>query len=64
VEDRVVRGIDKVLENLDDYTNRGDEYRTRCPSHQGESDDSLSIKEDDDGTVLLHGTPVVRMRKS
>jgi hypothetical protein len=54
VEDRVVQGIEVVLEALDDYTDRGDEYRTKCPAHQGESDDSLSIKEGDDGTVLLH----------
>ena len=29
-------------------------YRAKCPSHQGESDDSLAICEDDLGKVLLH----------
>lgn len=49
-----MQGIDKVLEGLDDYTRRGGEYRTKCPSHQGESDDSLSIREGEDGKVLLY----------
>ena len=49
-----MQAIDKVLESLGDYSERGDEYRARCPSHQGESDDSLAVREDDDGKVLLH----------
>jgi hypothetical protein len=49
-----MQAIDKVLESLGDYSERGDEYRAKCPSHQGESDDSLAVREDDDGKVLLH----------
>ncbi len=46
--------IKNVLDQLEDYTARGDEYRTRCPGHNGTSEDSLSIKEADNGDVLLH----------
>jgi Protein of unknown function (DUF3987) len=46
--------IDKVLEGVGDYSRRGDGYRAKCPSHQGESDDSLSICEGDDGKVLIY----------
>jgi hypothetical protein len=49
-----MQAIDKVLESLGDYSERSDEYRAKCPSHQGESDDSLAVREDDDGKVLLH----------
>jgi hypothetical protein len=49
-----MQAIDKVLESLGDYSERGDEYRAKCPSHQGESDDSLAVREDDAGKVLLH----------
>jgi Protein of unknown function (DUF3987) len=49
-----MQAIDKVLESLGDYSERGDEYRAKCPSHQGESNDSLAVREDDDGKVLLH----------
>jgi hypothetical protein len=49
-----MQAIDKVLESLGDYSERGDECRAKCPSHQGESDDSLAVREDDDGKVLLH----------
>jgi hypothetical protein len=49
-----MRPIDKVLEQLEDYTERGDEIRTRCPAHNGTSEDSLSIREADNGDVLLY----------
>ena len=49
-----MQAIYKVLESLGDYSERGDEYRAKCPSHQGESEDSLAVREDDDGKVLLH----------
>jgi putative DNA primase/helicase len=48
------RPIDKVLERLEDYAERGDEIRARCPAHNGTSEDSLSIKETENGDVLLH----------
>jgi hypothetical protein len=48
------RPIDKVLERLEDYTERGVEIRARCPAHNGTSEDSLSIKEAENGDVLLH----------
>jgi hypothetical protein len=46
--------LDKVLEALEDYSQRGDEFRARCPAHNGTSENSLSIKEADNGDVLLH----------
>src|SRR5215212_2928860 len=45
--------LEKVLDRLEDYKVRKHEYRARCPAHNGNSDDSLSIKEGDDGRVLL-----------
>jgi hypothetical protein len=45
--------VEKVLDRLTDYTVRKDEYRARCPAHNGNSNDSLSIKEGDDGRALL-----------
>jgi hypothetical protein len=48
------RPIDRVLEQLEDYTERGDEIRARCPAHNGTSEDSLSIREAENGDVLLH----------
>jgi len=49
-----MQGIDKVLESVGEYSTRGDEYRAKCPAHQGESDDSLAIRENGKGKVLLH----------
>jgi hypothetical protein len=45
--------VEKVLDRLDDYKERRDEFRARCPAHNGNSGDSLSIKEGDDGCALL-----------
>jgi hypothetical protein len=49
-----VTPIRKILEAIQDYTERGDEYRAKCPAHNGTSDDSLSIREAENGDVLLH----------
>jgi len=35
--------VEKVLDRLKDYKARNDEYRARCPAHNGNSDDSLSL---------------------
>ncbi len=45
--------VEKVLERLEDYKERKGEFRTRCPAHNGNSDDSLSVKKGDDGRALL-----------
>ena len=45
--------VEKILGRLEDYKERRGEFRTRCPAHQGNSDNSLSIKAGDDGRVLL-----------
>jgi hypothetical protein len=45
--------VEKVLDRLKDYKVRKDEYRARCPAHNGNTDDSLSIKESEDGRALL-----------
>src|ERR687895_402209 len=39
--------------DFEDYKVRKGEYRARCPAHNGNSNDSLSIKEGDDGRALL-----------
>jgi len=50
-------GINEVLDAVSgvvgEYSERSDEYRSKCPSHLGESNDSLSIRETDDGKILL-----------
>jgi hypothetical protein len=45
--------VEKVLDRLEDYAERGGELRARCPAHNGTSEDSLSIQEGDDGRALL-----------
>src|SRR5215217_7087488 len=45
--------VEKVLSNLQDYKARGEEFRAKCPIHNGKSNDSLTITEGDDGRVLL-----------
>jgi hypothetical protein len=45
--------VEKVLDRLEEYTVRRDEFRTRCPAHNGTSTDSLSVKEGDDCRALL-----------
>lgn len=46
--------IDKVLQALDEYKERSGKFRSRCPAHLGESNNSLSVEEADDGRVLIH----------
>ncbi len=45
--------VEKVLDRLKDYKEHRGEFRARCPAHNGNSDNSLSIKEGDDGRALL-----------
>jgi hypothetical protein len=45
--------VERVLGRLEDYKERNGEFRARCPAHGGNSDNSLSIKEGDDGRALL-----------
>jgi putative DNA primase/helicase len=45
--------VEKVLDRLEDYKEHRGEFRARCPAHQGNSDNSLSVKPGDDGRALL-----------
>src|SRR5215212_6590242 len=45
--------VERVLQAVEDYKERQGGFRARCPAHRGVSDNSLSIKEGDDGRVLL-----------
>jgi hypothetical protein len=45
--------VERVLDRLEDYKERRGEFRTRCPAHRGNSNNSLSIKEGDHGDALL-----------
>jgi hypothetical protein len=45
--------VEKVLDRLEDYKEHRGEFRARCPAHNGNSYNSLSIKEGDDGRALL-----------
>lgn len=45
--------IDIALARLEGVTHAGKSYRALCPAH-GDKTPSLSIKEGDDGRVLLH----------
>ena len=51
--EQVSTPVKRVLDRLEDYKERQGEFRARCPSHQGNSDDSLSIKTGEDGRALL-----------
>lgn len=48
------RPIDLILDRLDTARPYGEGYRAACPAHEGTSRSTLSIKEADDGRVLLH----------
>src|SRR5215216_2062083 len=48
-----VSPVEKVLSRLEEHKERRGEFRARCPAHNGNSGDSLSIKEGDDGRALL-----------
>jgi len=43
-----------LLDRLDNPRKYGQGYRVRCPAHEGKSSATLSIREADDGRVLLH----------
>src|SRR3954451_4067459 len=45
--------VERVLDRLEEYQERRGEFRARCPAHQGNSDNSLSITEGNDGRALL-----------
>ena len=48
------RGVEVLLERLDGVRDRGGrQWYARCPAHNDNSP-SLSIKETNDGTVLIH----------
>jgi len=46
--------INLLLGRLDNPRKYGQGYRAACPAHEGTSRSSLSIREADDGRVLLH----------
>jgi hypothetical protein len=47
--------VDRVLDRLEEYRQVHDnEWRTRCPAHNGNSDTSLKISAGEDGRALLH----------
>lgn len=45
--------IESVLGRLDGVTRAGKSYKALCPAH-GDKSPSLSLKEGDDGRVLIH----------
>lgn len=46
--------LNTILESLDNPRKFSEGYRAACPAHQGKSQSSLSIREADEGKVLLH----------
>ena len=44
--------IERILERLEGVANSGEQYRAKCPSHQGSSQ-NLYLKETKEGMVLL-----------
>ena len=46
--------INLLLDRLENVKQNGEGYRVACPAHEGKSRSTLSIKEADDGRVLLH----------
>ena len=54
-----MRPVDRVLQRLNDVRRNGAGYKACCPvaghgKGQGDLDPSLSVKEGDDGRVLIH----------
>ena len=45
--------IDNILQHLDKVKKTGKGYQARCPAHEDKGP-SLSLREGDDGRVLLH----------
>jgi hypothetical protein len=46
--------LNLLLDSLDNPREYGQGYRAVCPAHEGKSKSALSVKETDDGRVLLH----------
>src|SRR5688500_15166864 len=46
--------LNKVLDQLEDYSQRVDEFRARCPAHNGETEDSMSVQQIEEDKVRLH----------
>ena len=45
--------FDDIITNLSPKQRSQNDWRCKCPAHNGTSDDSLSISEGDDGIALL-----------
>lgn len=52
--DRVLAALERLAPVIGEVTERGRGWRARCPSHIGDSTNSLSVTEAEDGTALLH----------
>ena len=53
--DYSIAPLEKLLPHLDGVQSRGNQYRAICPAHESRNRSrSLSLKETDDGGVLLH----------
>jgi|SRR5882724_8419380 len=46
--------VDRVLRRLENVQPSGAGWKAKCPAHDDESGDSLSIGEGNDGRALLH----------
>ena len=46
--------LNNVLSRLDGVHKSGDGFRAKCPAHGGDNDSILSVRETEDGHVLLH----------
>jgi hypothetical protein len=46
--------LDVILSRLPKHRKHGHGFRAKCPAHDGISDNSLSIKQGDNGDALLH----------
>ena len=46
--------LEKILGKLGRYRHAGNGYRAKCPGHDGQSADSLSLTEAEDGAALIH----------
>ena len=43
-----------LLNRLQHVQQRGDQYRAQCPVHEGKSTSSLSLRETQDGRILIY----------
>jgi hypothetical protein len=46
--------LETILSRLPRYHQVGHGYRAKCPAHQGESANSLSLNEAEDGAALIY----------